>query len=63
MADKKNRKYICDHCKGEFIANWTEEEAIKEKEENFGNISMEDCAQICDNCYKEFMSWYKDNEV
>lgn len=49
------RTYKCDGCEGVFEAQWSEEEAIAEKEKNFGDYPMELCAQVCDDCYKEIM--------
>lgn len=49
--------YICAVCKGEFEKGWSDEEALKEKNENFGNIKgfskIEDCDLVCDDCYKK----------
>ncbi len=32
--------------------------------DNFGDIETKDCELLCDDCYNEFMQWYKGvNEV
>ena len=48
--------FICAKCGEEYIKDWTDEEAEQEKNENFGeNIPLENCAIVCDDCYKKFM--------
>jgi len=58
----ESKKYTCGHCGGVFQAAWSEEEAIAEMKAKWGTSSKEGMAQICDNCYNEFMKWY-DMEV
>lgn len=51
------RKFTCAACGGEFIANWTEEDALAEKEANgWGGMDMSSMAQVCDDCYEEVMA-------
>ncbi len=45
--------YICSMCKGEFEYNWTEEEAVAEKNENFPDVPMKECDIICDVCWNK----------
>ena len=40
-------------CEGEFESEWTEAEAIAEKERDFGSVPLEECDQVCDVCYKQ----------
>jgi hypothetical protein len=53
----RDNTYICDECKGEFEyeSDWSEEDALKEKENNFGNIPIENCGIVCDDCYNKIM--------
>lgn len=53
--------FICDLCGKEFEKTWSDEEAIREAQENFGDVDMQAHAVVCDDCYKEFMEWYKEN--
>lgn len=46
-------KYTCAMCNGDFESEWTEAEAIAEKERDFVTVSLEDCGVICDNCYQQ----------
>lgn len=49
-------KYICDFCKKECEvdrAEWTEEQQKAEMKQYFGNLSKEDCARICDDCFQQ----------
>lgn len=59
--------FVCNHCRGTFPVQddeeWNEEKALAEAEKNFGKeIPLEERAILCDDCYEEFMSWYKRNE-
>lgn len=47
--------YKCSLCGKTYKYAWSKEEAINEKNKNFGNIPIEDCAIICDPCYKIMM--------
>ena len=52
------KEFICEYCQGTFERGWTEEEAAAEFGDNFPGNTADDLAEICDECYKEFMSWY-----
>jgi hypothetical protein len=47
--------YKCSNCNLEFelVKNWTDEDAIKEKEKNFPGITLEECDIVCDDCYQK----------
>jgi len=52
----KNKTFFCEHCKEECISAWSEEEAVKEAKENFGeNILEAPHVSLCDDCYKIFI--------
>lgn len=44
--------YVCAVCKCEFEGTRTDEEAMAECRENFGDIPIEDTMVVCDDCYK-----------
>lgn len=46
-------EYKCSMCGGTFTAEWSEEEAIAEKERDFGSVALKDCDVVCDVCYQE----------
>lgn len=49
----------CENCGKKFEppSTWTEEDARKEQAENgWGNVSNEDMAVVCDECYKIMMA-------
>lgn len=46
-------KYTCAMCSGEFESGWTEEEAIAELKRDFGSVPLEECDQVCDDCYQQ----------
>ena len=49
-------EFKCDQCGGVFSYEWTEEEALKEKEDNgWKDIDMDDTAEVCDDCYNKIM--------
>jgi hypothetical protein len=35
-----------------FDLGWSDEEARAELKETFGNVPIEDCAIVCDDCYQ-----------
>ena len=48
------KKYICDACRQEFVAGWTEEDALAEAVENgWAGIPLSEMAQVCDGCYQK----------
>lgn len=49
----KENEYQCANCGEIYEKGWTEEEALKEKEENFRDIPINKCAVVCDDCYKK----------
>jgi hypothetical protein len=53
--------YTCDNCHQTFESTWTEEEAAAESQKNWGTTKVKDStmAQVCDDCYQQFMAWYK----
>jgi hypothetical protein len=59
----EKEKFKCAACGGVFEKIWTDEEALAELKENFGDISTKECNLICDGCYKKALKrWKKDNE-
>jgi len=52
-------EYTCEHCGNTFQNGRSEKEALQEASENFPGVSKEKMGEICDNCYKEFMSWFE----
>lgn len=52
-----NKTFICAHCKEEFEFDWSEEEAIEEKNKNFGDIDIKNCSIVCDDCYEKIMEY------
>jgi hypothetical protein len=46
-------KYTCSMCKGVCESQWTEAEAIAEKNRDFGNVPLEECDIVCDDCYQQ----------
>ena len=46
--------YKCTICGGEFEAGWSEEEALAEMKDNFGeDTAKEQCEVFCDDCFKK----------
>lgn len=39
--------------KAKFESEWTEAEAVAEKERDFGSVPLEECEQVCDVCYQQ----------
>jgi DNA-directed RNA polymerase subunit RPC12/RpoP len=51
-----SKEYKCSMCGEVFESLWSDEEAIEETHENFGDYEIEDCAVVCDDCYKRMTS-------
>jgi hypothetical protein len=50
--------YKCASCQGVFEKGWSDEEAAKEYENEFGqSINDEETELICDDCYDKFKNW------
>lgn len=47
-----SNEYKCALCKGVFEKGWSDEEALKEKDELWSGISIEECDLVCDDCFK-----------
>lgn len=47
----KENEYKCAMCGGVFEKGWTDEEAMKESKEIWGEIPEEDLVVICDDCF------------
>ena len=59
---KKNMaKFTCALCGGVFKKEWSEEEALAEKNELFPNVNVKDCEIVCDNCWKKVIGDSYDN--
>jgi DNA-directed RNA polymerase subunit RPC12/RpoP len=58
----KEREYQCDGCGNIFIADWSESDALKEKESNgWGDMDHKTMARVCDDCYLKIMK-FNDHE-
>ena len=49
MADM----FVCAMCGGEFEKDWSDEEAMAELKENFGDVSGDALDVVCDDCYNK----------
>lgn len=48
----KAKEYTCSICHKVFEGSWTDEEALAEMKENFGDFELEETAVVCDSCYQ-----------
>lgn len=46
-------EYTCSMCGESCISDWSQEEAVAEKERDFGDVPLEECDQVCDVCYQK----------
>ena len=51
-----SNEYTCDDCSETFEKTRTDEEALKELEDNFGVIPKDQRAIVCDDCYNKIMN-------
>lgn len=48
------REYKCACCGGIFLTDgFTEEDKLKELKKNYPGFKIEECAEVCDDCYKK----------
>ena len=50
-------------CKGVFSYGWSEEEAHDELKRNFGDVDVDDCEIVCDDCYQKIMGGRDDGRT
>lgn len=46
-------QFKCVQCNGTFEKAWTDEEAMAEAEENFGEIPDDQREVVCDDCFEK----------
>ena len=56
MTTVETRTLLCEACDCTFETDISEDEAMKEKEEIFGDTPREECMVICDDCFKELVT-------
>jgi len=44
--------YVCEKCKKEYPKGSSDEEMLEEKRHLFPKVNVDDCAVICDDCWK-----------
>lgn len=45
--------YTCAICGNTYDTGWSDEEAVAEMKENFGEeMTIDQCSLVCDDCYK-----------
>ena len=49
----KENEFQCAVCGKTFIKALSEEEALLELQDNFGECSTDNCDLVCNDCYKE----------
>jgi hypothetical protein len=49
--------FKCDHCGETFDKAWSDEEALAESKELWGELPPEAQSVICDECFKDFQKW------
>lgn len=49
------RQFKCASCGGVFDAAWTEEEALAEMRDTFGELKPDERARVCEVCYQRIM--------
>lgn len=55
-----NKYFICDNCGLKFKKALTDEQAEEQFKKEFPNIKRnKGDALVCDDCYKKFMEWLK----
>jgi hypothetical protein len=60
MSDTDNL-YRCANCNGIFEKTTSDEEALAEARELFGDLPQSQLSVVCDDCFKAFMEWVETN--
>ena len=58
----KENEYRCACCRKVFEKGWSDEEARKEAKQWSEEEMKEGEAVVCDDCYKGFMKWHKNDK-
>jgi len=56
MKTIKENEYKCASCGEIFEKDWSDEEALEERNEVFGNVPDSECDLVCDDCYRKIMN-------
>jgi hypothetical protein len=51
--------YTCEACNQVFEKGRSDDEAMAESKQMWGDIPPEDQAVICESCFREFTKWWK----
>ncbi len=51
------RTFKCAMCHETFIKGWTDDDAMKEYEQNYGQHMGEEYDTVCDACHAAIMAW------
>ena len=52
-----DRTFKCTMCHETYPKGWSDEEAMKEYEENYGKHMGEEMDVVCDACHAAIMAW------
>lgn len=53
------KPYTCANCRGEYLTERPDDEALAEAAEHHGGpIAEEDREVLCDDCHREYMVWF-----
>ena len=55
VPEPSDNEFKCELC-GDIYPKGSEEEAVAEIKEVFGNYNPENCAVVCDKCYDEILT-------
>jgi hypothetical protein len=47
--------FTCAACGGTFLKDWSDDEALSEKEKSIGNVPLDCCSLICDVCHDQMI--------
>lgn len=57
MTEQEQNLFTCARCGQTYVKAVSDEEALQESEELFGNYDDNDLCVVCDECFNEFMGW------
>ena len=63
MTNTTGEVFTCELCEESFPkTGWSDEEAVVEMKEEFGDIPEKDRSVLCDDCYEKVMSFMVEEE-
>jgi len=57
--DMQFNEYQCALCRGTFLSDWSETDALEEYDTLFPEVPNDPKVSLCDDCHKSFIEWFE----